>query len=155
VASFVTEVFEIAGFGAERAVRRAANKQEQVVDKAKIRVLGTRAKLQSGVALVCRFIVATALLSFGRVPGVILGLGALLAITVVRRTTYELQRRGSRYATAVAAVSVVLTLALIVALAIRRPGMGLALAIGEVAGWRGRKDLATARKLAGKQLVVV
>lgn len=155
MASFVTEVFEIAGFGAERAVRRAANRQEQVVDKAKIRVLGTRAKLLSGVALVCRFAVATALLAFGRVPGVLVGLVALLCITLFRRMVHELGRRHSRYARHMAVLSVVLTLALIAVLAVRRPGMAVVLAIGELVGWQGRKDLAEARRLAGKRFVVV
>jgi len=155
VASFVTEVFEIAGIGAERAVRRAANRQEQVVDKAKIRLLGTRAKAFTGIALVCRVLVSTALLSLGRVGGVIAGLAALLCITIFRRWVFELQRRHSRHARAMAVLSVALTLALVAVLAVRRPGMALVLAIGELIGWLGRKDLAEARRLAGKSFVVV
>ena len=156
MASFVGEVAEVMGWTPERAAKRAFRFEDRVVSTAKLRYWGLRSRLLGGISLVFRYLVAAALLDFGDAPVVVVYAAAIGVLVLLRRASYELQVRGSRFATAADVVAFLATLSLIgTFVAISRPGMAAVAALGEFTSWLSRRDIQRARELAGRQAVVV
>ena len=154
--SFVSEVAEVMGWTPERATRRAFQFEDRVASKAKLRYWGMRARLFNGVSLVFRYLVGAALLDLGDAQLVVVYAAALGVLILVRRAAYELELRGSRFATLGDVVAFACTLSLLgTFLGYGRPGLAFVAALGELFSWFSRRDIYRARELAGRQAVVV